>query len=59
LTIAVVDSGGVATQATVALSGKTDASQEVRVPMAAMPARIVLDPNVEVLARLTVVPATP
>jgi aminopeptidase N len=59
LTIAVIDSSGVATQSTVDLSGRTDAAQEVRVSMPAAPARVVLDPNVEVLARLTVVPVTP
>ena len=54
-----IDSSGVSHQTTVALSGKTDAPQQVRVPLAAAPARVVLDPDVEVLARLTVVAPTP
>ena len=47
------------TETTVELSGKTDAPQRLRVPLAAAPARVVLDPNVEALARLTVVAPTP
>ena len=47
LAIAVIDSSGVAHQTTVELSGKTDAPQQVRVPLASAPARVVLDPNVE------------
>jgi aminopeptidase N len=59
LMISVIDSSGAAHQATVELSGKTDAPQQVRVPLPSAPARMVLDPNVDALARLTVVGPTP
>lgn len=59
LAIELVDSAGTRRQTTVDMSGKNGAAQVVRVPMASAPARVVLDPNVGLLARLTVVAPNP
>lgn len=56
LAIALIDSGGVAHRSIVQLSSKDNFPLRVRVPLGSAPERIVLDPNVETLAKLSVVP---
>lgn len=55
LTLAVVDSSGVVRQSVVQMTPGTTTTQ-VRLPLAAAPADIILDPNVELLAALRVTP---
>ena len=55
LTIAVVDSAGVSHRATISLSATPDAVGQVRIPVSSAPRAIVLDPDVDLLARLRVV----
>jgi aminopeptidase N len=59
LAVAVIDSNGVEHRTTVQLSSETEAPALVRIPLATAPARVVLDPDVESLARLTVVAPSP
>jgi len=54
LTIAVIDSTGAAHRATVQMSDTSSAPMQVRISLAAAPASVVLDPDVELLARCTV-----
>jgi aminopeptidase N len=55
LTVAVVDSAGVAHRATSQILAIGDGAQRIRVPSPTKPVRITLDPDVALLARLTVV----
>jgi aminopeptidase N len=55
LTVAVVDSAGAAHRATSEILAVGDAAQRIRIPSPAKPARVVLDPDVALLARLTLV----
>ena len=55
LTIAVIDSTGAEHRTTIALSPSPDAVGQLRVPVPTEPKAIVLDPDVELLARLRVV----
>jgi aminopeptidase N len=55
LTIAVTDSAGTVHRAAVPVTAASGAAAQVRVPLAAVPASVVLDPDVELLARLIVV----
>lgn len=55
LTVAVIDSAGTAHRATVSLSAATDAVGQLRIPLPSPPQRVVLDPDVDLLARLRVV----
>ena len=56
LTIVAIDSAGTAHRATVQLSSASSSPTQVRIPLAAAPASLVLDPGVELLARLTAIP---
>ena len=55
LTIAVIDSAGAAHRATVPLSAAAGAAGQVRIPVPSAPRDIVLDPDVNLLARFHVV----
>jgi hypothetical protein len=55
LTIAAIDSTGAAHRATIVLSTSPNAVGQLRVPVPSEPKAIVLDPDVELLARLRVV----
>jgi aminopeptidase N len=55
ITVAVVDSAGVYHRATAQVPARSGAVQQVRISVASMPARIVLDPGVELLASFLVV----
>jgi aminopeptidase N len=55
LTIAVVDGSGVVRRATVQVSNTAGSTQPIRLPLSAPPSQVVLDPDVELLASLTVV----
>jgi aminopeptidase N len=55
LTLAVVDSSGAVRQTVVEMTPSTTTTQ-VRLPLAAVPADVILDPNVELLAALHVMP---
>ncbi|HSQ32323.1 MAG TPA: M1 family aminopeptidase [Gemmatimonadaceae bacterium] len=55
LTIAATDSTGAEHRATIALSAVPDAVAQLRIPLQSAPTAIVLDPDVELLARLRVV----
>jgi aminopeptidase N len=55
LTVSIVDSAGVAHRATLSLPADLAARQTVRVPLSAAPAAVVMDPDVELLARFVVV----
>jgi aminopeptidase N len=55
LTIAAVDSTGAAHRTTVQILAADGAAQQVRIPLAAVPASVSLDPDVELLAALKVV----
>jgi aminopeptidase N len=55
LTVAVIDSAGTAHRATVSLSAAADAVGQLRIPLPSPPQRVVLDPDVDLLARLRVV----
>ncbi|HVX41276.1 MAG TPA: M1 family metallopeptidase [Gemmatimonadaceae bacterium] len=56
LTIAAIDSSGVAHRTTIQLSDASSAPVEARIPLATAPASVVLDPDVVLLARFTVAP---
>jgi Aminopeptidase N len=58
LTVAVIDSSGVEHRATAQMSAAGNGAQQVRVPLSSAPAEIVLDPDVELLAKLTVTAAS-
>ena len=55
LSIAAIDSAGVAHRTTTQIVAANGAAQELRIPLAAAPANVVLDPDVELLAALRVV----
>jgi aminopeptidase N len=55
LTIAAIDSAGVVHQATLHMIATSGAAQQLRIPSAAAPASVALDPDVELLAALKVV----
>jgi aminopeptidase N len=55
VTVAAVDSTGVSHQATAQMAATTGATQQLRIPLAAAPATVALDPNVELLAALRVI----
>ena len=55
LTVAVVDSAGAAHRATSEILAVGDGAQRIRIPSPTRPARVVLDPDVALLARLTLV----
>lgn len=55
LTVAVIDSAGNEQRASVSLTAAVDAVGQLRVPAPAAPRAIVLDPDVDLLARLRVV----
>jgi len=55
VTVAAVDSTGVSHQATAQMAATTGATQQLRIPLAAAPATVVLDPNVELLAAWRVI----
>jgi aminopeptidase N len=55
LTVAVVDSSGVARRATLSMTANGSPVQ-TRIPLATSPAKVTLDPDVVLLARLRVVP---
>ncbi|MEP6492650.1 MAG: M1 family aminopeptidase [bacterium] len=56
ITVAAIDSSGVAHRKVVRMPAIAGKSQELRIPVPAKPAAVVLDPDVELLARFTVVP---
>jgi aminopeptidase N len=55
LTVLVVDSAGVTHRATSEILPVTDGAQRIRIPSPSRPARVVLDPDVTLLAKLLVV----
>jgi aminopeptidase N len=55
LTVEVVDSAGTAHRASVSLSATADAVGQLRIPVPSAPQAVVLDPDVDLLARLHVV----
>ena len=55
LTVAVVDSAGVTHRATSEILPVTDGAQRIRIPSPSRPVRVVLDPDVALLAKLLVV----
>jgi aminopeptidase N len=55
LTIAVVDGTGLVRRATIQVSNTVGSTQPIRLPMPGPPARVVLDPDVALLAALTVI----
>jgi aminopeptidase N len=55
LTVAVVDSAGVEHRASISLSAAADSAGQLRLPLPSPPRDVVLDPDVELLARLRVV----
>jgi aminopeptidase N len=55
LTIAAIDSTGAERRATISLSASPDAVGQLRLPLPSEPKAIVLDPDVELLARLRVI----
>jgi aminopeptidase N len=55
ITVAAIDSAGVAHRATGQMAATTGATQQLRIPLAAAPASVALDPDVELLAALRVV----
>jgi len=55
LTVAVVDSAGTAHRATSEVLAVGDGAQRIRIPSPTRPVRVVLDPDVALLARLTLV----
>jgi aminopeptidase N len=56
LTVAVSDSSGASRRATAQLSATGSGAAQVRIPLASAPATIVVDPDVELLARFHVAP---
>ena len=55
LTVAVVDSAGVAHRGEVQVAARAGAMQQLRLPADGRPLRVRLDPDVELLASMTVV----
>ena len=55
LTVAVVDSAGISHRATQQILAVGDGAQRIRVPSPTKPVRVTLDPDVALLARLTLV----
>jgi aminopeptidase N len=55
VTVAVIDSAGVSHRANVQMAATTGATQQLRIPLAAPPASVALDPDVQLLAALRVV----
>jgi aminopeptidase N len=55
VTVAAIDSAGVAHRATIQMAATTGATQQLRISLAAAPASVALDPDVELLAVLRVV----
>jgi aminopeptidase N len=55
VTVAAIDSAGVAHRATGQMAATTGATHQLRIPLAAAPASVELDPDVELLAALRVV----
>jgi len=55
VTLAAIDSAGVAHRATLHMVATSGAAQQLRIPLAAAPASVALDPDVELLAALKVV----
>lgn len=55
LTVAAIDSTGAAHRASIVLSASPNAVGQVRVPLSSEPKAVVLDPDVELLARLRVI----
>ena len=55
LTVEVVDSAGVANRGDVQVAARAGAMQQLRIPAATRPLRVSLDPDVELLASMTVV----
>jgi aminopeptidase N len=55
VTVAVIDSAGASHRANVQLAATTGATQQLRIPLAAPPASVALDPDVQLLAALRVV----
>lgn len=55
LTVAVIDSSGTLHRATLSLSAAADAVGQLRIPLPSAPRAVVLDPDVDLLARLRVV----
>ena len=55
LTVAAIDSTGAAHRATIVLSASPNAVGQLRVPVPSEPKAVVLDPDVELLARLRVI----
>lgn len=55
LTVAAVDSTGATHRATAQMPAVAGATQQLRIPLAAAPASVVLDPDVELLAALKVI----
>jgi aminopeptidase N len=56
LTVAIADSSGATHRETIAMPATAGETRQVRVPLATPPAAIILDPDVDLLATLTVVP---
>jgi aminopeptidase N len=55
LTVAAVDSTGATHRTTAQMPAVAGATQQLRIPLAAAPASVVLDPDVELLAALKVI----
>ena len=55
VTVAALDSTGALHRATLRMTATTGTTQQLRIPLATMPAGVVLDPDVELLAALKVV----
>jgi aminopeptidase N len=54
--VAAIDSAGIYHRAAVQMPARSGAARQVRISVASMPARVVLDPGVELLASFIVVP---
>jgi aminopeptidase N len=59
LAVAVVDSSGTAHRAVLRVQASAGSTAQIRMPLAAAPASVVLDPDVELLAALRVIPLIP
>ena len=55
VTVAAIDSAGASHRASVQMAATTGATQQLRIPLAAAPASVALDPDVQLLAALRVV----
>ena len=56
LTVAAIDSSGVAHRGTTRMAARAGAGQQLRIAVSARPMSLILDPDVELLASLTVIP---